>query len=308
MPSDDDVVQERPLGGLGDDHRRRRPRRIEGATLVDDVAVGEGSDRVRGETGIVTVGEQVVGAVERHEALRVASRLEDLRGVVDRDGVVDRRVHHQQRPLHGRHPIGDHVIAQVVDELLADPERPTGQLHLGGAGRGDLVERRLEVADDVRRARRCADRDDRTNLGDVGGHGEHGGTAERVPDQHLRGSMLATQPIGGGNQIVGVRREVGVLELALAHPQPREVEPQHPEAQIGERVGDARRRSDVLAAGEAVGEQRERPRRAGRQIESGGELGLLTPRKGHSFDACGHGSTVPRLRSHRMSDDSMPSS
>ena len=169
----DDMVEERTLRGLGDHHRRRRPRCLQCAALVDDVAFGERPDHVGSESRIIAVGEEVIGAVERHEALRVTRRLEDLRRMVDRHGVVDRRVQHQQRPLHRRDPIGDHVSAQVVDELLANGERSSCQLHLGNPGRGDLVERRLEDVGHVIGARRRTDRGNRTHFGNVGGHREH---------------------------------------------------------------------------------------------------------------------------------------
>src|SRR3546814_5647367 len=62
--------------------------------------------------------------------------------------------------------------------------------------------------------------------------------------------------------------EVGVGEVALAGAETGEVEAQYRKAALGKAAGDARRREDVLAAGEAVGEERVGARPALRQIRS----------------------------------------
>ena len=110
-----------------------------------------------------------------------------------------------------------------------------------------------------------------------------------MPDQDLWRFVRLAQPAGCRNQILYIGGETGIGELALAVAQPGEVEAQHTEPQVGERVGDARRGSDVLATGEAMGEQRKGPRWPRRQVEPSGQLGPLTPREGDSVDACGHG-------------------
>ena len=80
------------------------------------------------------------------------------------------------------------------------------------------------------------------------------------------------QVVGGGDQVGDVGRERGVGEFALARADAGEVEAQHRDALRVERLRDAPRRQHVLAAGEAMGEQRIGARLAGRQVEHGGEL------------------------------------
>ncbi len=71
-------------------------------------------------------------------------------------------------------PIGDHVIAQIVDELLTNGERATGELHLGDTRcGGDLVERGCEHTRDVLGAGRRTDRRHGTHLGNRAGNRKH---------------------------------------------------------------------------------------------------------------------------------------
>ena len=64
VPSDHDMIEERPLGGLGDHDRRRCARRVERPALVDDIAVGECPDHAGRERRIASIGQQMVGPVE----------------------------------------------------------------------------------------------------------------------------------------------------------------------------------------------------------------------------------------------------
>jgi hypothetical protein len=59
-----------------------------------------------------------------------------------------------------------------------------------------------------------------------------------VPDENLRRPMLGAQPVGCSDEVLGVRREVGVRELTAAHSEAGEIETQHPEAHVGERIRD----------------------------------------------------------------------
>ena len=70
------------------------------------------------------------------------------------------------------------------------------------------------------------------------------------------------QVIGGGDQIVDIRRERGVGELALAGAEPGEIEAQHRDAVQFQPLGNMPRRPVVLAAGEAMRKQRHRADRA----------------------------------------------
>ena len=80
------------------------------------------------------------------------------------------------------------------------------------------------------------------------------------------------QVIGGGDQIVDVRGEMRVGEFAFAGAQPGKIEAQHGDAVMRQPLGDALGGEVVLAAGEAVREQREGRRLAERQVERRGEL------------------------------------
>ena len=59
------------------------------------VARCPGGDDLGGVFGVGGPGQQVIGVVQRHEALRVPGRLEDRRGVVDAHGLVARRMQHE---------------------------------------------------------------------------------------------------------------------------------------------------------------------------------------------------------------------
>src|SRR5262249_39266165 len=87
-----------------------------------------------------------------------------------------------------------------------------------------------------------------------------------------RGRALdLAQVIGGGDEIGDVGGEIRVGELALARAETGEVKAQHGNAARDQPVGDAFGRVNVLAAGEAVGEQREGTRRAGWAVQERGE-------------------------------------
>ena len=118
-----------PVGGRGDGCWVG----VRGGVRPVDVEVPArpGREHRGGEAGISGAGEEVVGAVEGDERLRVASQVEDLAGVLDPDRLVDRRVHHQQGSSEPPDPLRLRLAGDVVEELLADPERSRGQADLG---------------------------------------------------------------------------------------------------------------------------------------------------------------------------------
>ena len=123
----------------------------------------------------------------------------------------------------------------------------------------------------MRRIGRRIDRHHRARLGDAVRGGEHRGAAEAVADQDRRRGEFLAQMIGGGDQIVDVRRERGVGELALAGAETGEVETQHGDAVQLQTFRNAPRRLVVLAAGEAMREQRHRAHRTVRPVEQRGQ-------------------------------------
>ncbi len=214
----------------------------------------------------------MVGAGERDEALGMLGRAENMRGVVDADGVVGRRVEHQQRLAQGGEAFVEFLLGHVVEEFTPDAERPPGQRHFHFALLLDLVDVLLEQADDMRGIVGRGDGHHCACVGDPVGGRQHRGAAEAVADQDRRRAIDLAQVVGGGDEIVHVGRKMRVGEFAFAAAEPGEIEAQHGDAVDRQPLGDALGGEVVLAAGEAMREQRVGRRLAERQIERGGEL------------------------------------
>ena len=118
------------------------------------------------------------------------------------------------------------MIAEIVEELLSDGECASCKLHVGLARRGDLVDSVGKDAGDVFRVRRCANRRNSADFIDGIGDCQDRSTAERVPNQELWGLVRVAEPLRGSQNIVGVRREVRVGELAVTLAEAGEVEAQ----------------------------------------------------------------------------------
>ena len=146
----------------------------------------------------------------------------------------------------------------------------------------------------MRRIERRADRHHGARLGDAVRGREHRGAAEAVADQDRRRGERLPQMIGGGDQIVDIRGESGVGELAFAGAEPGEIEAQHRDAVQLQTFGDAPRRPVVLAAGEAMREQRDRAHRAVRPVEQRGKLLTLGVGKIEFFGRHRHLLRSPR--------------
>ena len=80
--------------------------------------------------------------------------------------------------------------------------------------------------------------------------------------------MCPRERVRRSHEIGDVGGESGVGELAAAAAEPGEVEAERGDAELGQRPGDMDRRAHILAAGEAVGEDR---------IGRGIALGQLEP-------------------------------
>ena len=143
----------------------------------------------------------------------------------------------------------------------------------------------LEQPDDVARIVRRGDGDHGARLGDAMRGREHGAAAEAVADQDRRRAVHLAQMIGGGDQVVDVRGEMRVGEFAFAAAEAGEIEAQHGDAVDRQPLGDALGGEIVLAAGEAMREQREGRRLAERQVERRGELLALGVGEGEAFAA-----------------------
>ena len=99
------------------------------------------------------------------------------------------------------------------------------------------------------------------------------------------------QMIGGAHEIGDVGGERRIGEIAFAGAEAGEVEPQHRDALGRQRHRDALGRQHVLAAGEAMREQRIGDRLAVRQIERGGKLMAAFARELETFGR--HGAVSP---------------
>ena len=67
-----------------------------------EIAIGPGRDDARHVDGVACAADEMVGAGERNETFRMFCREKDLAGIVDADGVVGRRMKHQQRLVQAR--------------------------------------------------------------------------------------------------------------------------------------------------------------------------------------------------------------
>ena len=92
-------------------------------------------------------------------------------------------------------------------------------------------------------------------LGDTMGRRQHRRAPQAVADQDLRSPQALAHEVGRRHQVVEVGGEVGGGEIALALPQPGEVEAQHRDPLVDQRRADAAERLEVFRAGEAVREQ-----------------------------------------------------
>jgi hypothetical protein len=111
------------------------------------------------------------------------------------------------------------------------------------------------------------DRHHGARLRHVGGSGEHGGTTQAVADQDRGRPPDFAQGARRRQQVGDIGGERRVGELAFARAKPGEIEAQHADAERGQRLRNAARRRHVLAAGEAMREQRIGLRLPGRHVE-----------------------------------------
>ena len=105
----------------------------------------------------------------------------DIGGVVDPDGVVGRRMHHQQRLVQFGDVGHQAVLGDVVEEFALDVEGTAGELNLDLALAADIIDLVLEEMRDMGGIRGCRDGDDRLRIGDLAGRGQDCRAAEAVP-------------------------------------------------------------------------------------------------------------------------------
>jgi hypothetical protein len=149
--------------------------------------------------------------------------------------------------------------SRVFQQLAPDGEAARADLYRGLALAADGLFLRREQAAHMLGAGRRADGGDGLDRRQPMRRRQDGGAAQAVADQQPGGAPLALQRRCGGQQIVHVRREIGIGEVALAAAQPGEVEAQYRDAALCQRLADAPRPGQVLAAGKAVRKEREGP-------------------------------------------------
>ena len=237
-----------------------------------EIARGPGGDDVGDIGRVAPVAQQMIGAGERHKTLGMLGRDEDAGGVVDADGIVGRRVQHQQRLMEAGDIRHQAVLGDIVEELAGDMERPAGERDLDLAVRADVLDAVLEQAGDMGGIGGGGDSDDGSGVRNFSCGGEDRGAAEAVADQDRRRFSGFAQMIGGVNQVGDVGGEGGVGKIAFAGAEPGEIEPQHRDAPGRQRRCDAPRGQHILAAGEAMREQRVGERLTLRQVERCGQL------------------------------------
>jgi hypothetical protein len=199
--------------------------------------------------------QQVVGAVERDKALGVPGRLVDPSRVVDAHHLVGRRVEDQQRQSEVADR-GHHALLFEVDQqLAANTDRRPAEAQLGLAVGLELRHDADQGVAQVLGVTRRADGRHGLDLGDAPRRRQHRGAAQAVADQDLGAAPLAAHQVGRRHKVLEVGREVGVGEVAGALAEAGEVEAEDRDPALGQRPADAHHRLEVLAAGEAVGEQ-----------------------------------------------------
>jgi hypothetical protein len=252
------------------------------------VAADPGGDHIGNVGGVAPLAQKMVGIGQRHEALRMFGSDKDPSRIVNADGVVGRRMHHEQRLAQMGDVIHQAVLFDIVDELALDGEGAARKRNVSLAVLLDGLDLFPEQAGDVRRVGRSRDSDDGLGLSDLAGRGQDRRTTETVADQDDGRLSRLAQKIGGAHQIGDIGGECRVGEIAFARSEPGEIEAQHADAFVCKRGRDTPCRQHILAAGEAMREQRVGLGLAVGQVERGGELHAAFTLELETFGA--HGS------------------
>ena len=128
MRAGDDRLLELAVAGFGDQHALDRHR--VGLRHHVEIALRPRGDHVRRIHRIARLLEQMIGAAERHEALRMLRGGEDRARVLDADQIVGRRMHHQQRLAQVARGRLELLLRDIVEEFLADAERAARERNL----------------------------------------------------------------------------------------------------------------------------------------------------------------------------------
>ena len=169
----------------------------------------------------------MIRARQRHKALGMLGRDENVRGIVDPDRVVGRRMHDQQRLVQLCDVRHQAVFGDVVEEFALDVKRPPGELHLDLAMLADVLDAIPEQMGDMDGIGGRRDGHDRLGIRNLPGGGEDRRAAEAVPDQERGRPAGFAQMIGGADEVGDVGREGRICKFALAGAEAGKVEPQY---------------------------------------------------------------------------------
>ena len=170
-----------------------------------EIAVGPGGDDVGHIDGVARF------LLSRWSAPASETKLfgmlggdENVRGIVDADQIVGRRMEHQQRLAQRGEAFVELLLRHVVKEFALDGERPPGQLHFDLALFLDRVDVLLEQAGDMGGIVGRGDGHHRARFGDAVRGGEHRAAAEAMADQDRR--RASTSCADGRRRRPGRRR------------------------------------------------------------------------------------------------------
>src|SRR5262245_61848787 len=175
----------------------------------------------------------MVRAIKRHEAFWVLRRGENSCSVFDADSLISGRVHDEQRLTKLGDVAHDRVALGILDQLPADREGATTERNVGYAITFNISQMRLKLMQHMRDIRRRADRYDCRYLRYTVRCSQHRSTTQRVTDENCWGPIVRAQVIGGEDEILDIRGEIGVLELPLGGSKPCEIKPQNRNTQRG---------------------------------------------------------------------------
>ena len=164
------------------------------------------------------------------------------------------------------------MLGDVVEEFALDGEGPARERNLRFALRADMVDMIAEQPGDMGGVGRRGDGDHGLGFRNLSGGGKDRGAPEAVADQDRGRFPCLAQMSGGADEIGDVGGEGRIGEIALARTKPGEIEAERGDALGRERDRDALGGQYILAAGEAMREQRVGDRRPIGQVKRGGEL------------------------------------
>ncbi len=224
---------------------RNHPRLERGLTAraspVRDVSRSPGAQDFGHVSRVLAPGEQMIGALQGKEALRMPGSREDRRRVIQADHLVGWRMKDEKRLLHRGDPVVQPRGFDILQKLALDRECSPGERHGSLALVADLVQLGSEVARHMRGIRGRADGCDSLRLRNVACGGQHRRAAKAMPDENIDGHQGFAKVLGRGKQILHVGGKVRIREFALAHAEAREIEAEDGKSALGEFARDPRR-------------------------------------------------------------------